>query len=250
MDCKTVGELRNRQDRLTRFEREAFERHFSECVACHTECADTYIDVIVRETVLADHFDTTAFERGVRSKMRRAERPPWFRSLQWQVAPLLALALLLLFLLLRPRAVSPTILSEAIEDHSEEVVHHSPLEWTSDSGRIATLMYSWTGNAALDKRLAPAGFHLDRVRICELMNRTYLHLVYSDGAREVSIFVRKRDGESLTGKERLVRSRSLLTRQSQDISVAAFQSRDLTVVFVGAERDNIPEMTADVAAAF
>jgi hypothetical protein len=125
------------------------------------------------------------------------------------------------------------ILADAADDHHDEVVEHFQREWLYGGSEIRKLVQEKAGNAAVVTELAPQGYHIDRARICELGMRNYLHLVYSDGEHEVSMFVRQQDGEQLAGAEReKVNGMPLVADSYQKLQVAAFQSPRYTVVVV------------------
>jgi len=58
----------------------------------------------------------------------------------------------------------------------------------TDAAEIAKLAarYSLTDASAL----APARFHLEKAKMCGLACQSALHLVFTDGARAVSVFAR------------------------------------------------------------
>src|SRR5207237_7581468 len=95
--------------------------------------------------------------------------------------------------------VSASIWADAADDHNEEVVKRAQRKWLYGTAEINAMVAEKTGDAKLVAQLAPEHYHIDRMRICELAMRTYLHLVYTDGRHEISFFLRRRGGEQLTG---------------------------------------------------
>lgn len=137
----------------------------------------------------------------------------------------------------RPGAQTPlTIYRDAADDHRAEVVEHMKLRWAQDDSSILTLLKSVGATEELTQQITPAGFHLDRARICRLLSHSYVHLVYTDGHREVSYFLRSREGEELTGNPILtVNGKAIYADSIRDLSVAGFQSNDVTVLLVSDE---------------
>jgi anti-sigma factor RsiW len=137
----------------------------------------------------------------------------------------------------RPVAQTPlTIYRDAADDHRAEVVEHMKLRWAQDDSSILSLLQTVGASEELTQQITPAGFHLDRARICRLLNHRYVHLVYSDGQHEVSYFLRSREGEQLTGNPILtVNGKSIYADTIRDLNVAGFQTNDVTVLMVSDE---------------
>lgn len=137
----------------------------------------------------------------------------------------------------RPAVQTPlTIYRDAADDHRAEVAEHMKLRWAQDDSSILTLLQSVGATEELTQQITPAGFHLDRARICRLLSHSYVHLVYTDGRREVSYFLRSREGEQLTGSPILtVNGKAIYADSIRDLSVAGFQSNDVTVLLVSDE---------------
>jgi hypothetical protein len=85
----------------------------------------------------------------------------------------------------------PGILVDAARDHRLEVMEHKPRRWTTKLVGFEP-KFGMTGMKAAS--LAPDGFRLLHARICGLDGQKALHLVFTDGARDLSIYVRKRPG--------------------------------------------------------
>ena len=43
---------------------------------------------------------------------------------------------------------------------------------------------------------AIAGYHMEHAKLCRLNGRIFLHVVYSDGSREFSLFLRQPDSQA------------------------------------------------------
>jgi hypothetical protein len=93
------------------------------------------------------------------------------------------------------------------------------------------------GDVKLVSELAPAGYHIDRAKICDLVDRSYVHLVYTDGNNEVTVFVRRNSGERMAG-ERVanVAGAAIYSASEADVQVSGFLAKGLTVLVV----DDLP----------
>jgi hypothetical protein len=82
--------------------------------------------------------------------------------------------------------------ADAALDHRLEVMEHQPRRWRTDPVEIAKLAARYPLPDLA--RLAPAGYTLEHAKMCGLEGQPALHLVYTNGAQEVSVFVRGRTG--------------------------------------------------------
>jgi hypothetical protein len=175
----------------------------------------------------------------------------WWRGIGGTAA-LMALTLVT-YLSLRPSAPFPlTIYRDAADDHRAEVVEHMKLRWAQDDASILSLLKTVGATEELTQQITPVGFHLDRARICKLLSHRYVHLVYSDGTREVSYFLRSREGEELTGKPIVtVNGKAVYLDSVRDLSVAGFQTQNVTVLMVSDEpREQVLATIASAAKRF
>ena len=227
------------------------DRHLQSCSVCaHAMELEGHGDELIQQAASSEHVDASAVLSRVRAQIavespsaRLRWRSPW----RWAplVAATAAAAALFAFVLMPKNTSSPTapiqtkatpavnILADAADDHHDEVVEHLQREWLYSTSEIRKLVQEGTGSSTVLTELTPDGYHVERARICELGHKNYLHLVYSDGAHEVSMFVRQQDGEQLAGAERdKVNGTPLLGDSYQKLQVAAFQSPRYTVVVV------------------
>src|SRR5436305_10917316 len=82
---------------------------------------------------------------------------------------------------------------DAARDHQAEVMEHRPRRWRSEPAdvRILAERFGLAGDKA--ETLAPVGFRLLQAKTCGLEGRPALHLVYTDGSREISLYVRREE---------------------------------------------------------
>jgi hypothetical protein len=228
-----------------------FQQHLEMCGVC---------DEILRRERAADEalrlasdelLDSVRVREQVLTRIK-GDRIP---SVGFRLTPAYGLAgiTILLFLVFaaaiafRPTVQTPlTIYRDAADDHRAEVVEHMKLRWAQDDATILALLKSVGATEDVTEEITPAGFHLDRARLCRLLNHKYVHLVYSDGHREVSYFLRSREGETLTGSPLLtVNGKAIYVDTIRDLSVAGFQSSKMTVLLVS---DEPPKQVLDTVA--
>ncbi len=85
----------------------------------------------------------------------------------------------------------PGILVDAARGHRLEVMEHKPRRWTTELVEFEP-KFGMTGEKAAS--LAPDGFRILHARTCGLDGQKALHLVFTDGARQISTYVRKTPG--------------------------------------------------------
>ena len=221
------------------------EAHLSVCSECVREWqAQSQFDDLLRNAVDQDARDRLTDPQDLRAHVRRemhASDSLWRRIFAVSTLRLAAVNAVLLILLSgtlfyvsRQRAFERTLYADAADDHHDEVMAHLvDSYWRYKAGDIQELLHSWAGQATLAETLAPTGYHIARARLCELQTQIYVHLVYSDGAHEVSIFVRRKEAETLAGRAiGSINGKSLHAEFVKDLQVAGFQSRDLTILVV------------------
>lgn len=152
---------------------------------------DDELDRRLRDELLSTPIDSSAVERRVREEIASTSR---FQFAPLRAAAAIAAVLLLAALALvvtrssfRPQTVE--ICSAAARDHVREIVQQEPRHWISDRNGIDALgQRVGVASAAITNLTAP-GYHLDRGKLCRLNGSVFLHLVYSNGAREISLFL-------------------------------------------------------------
>jgi anti-sigma factor RsiW len=218
-----------------------FEQHMEACASCEEtirreQATDNALRLLSDEPV-----DTTRVREEILVNIQKDLTPKnQSRITWWQgiggMAALLAITVVAFFAL-RPSAPLPlTIYRDAADDHRAEVVEHMKLRWAQDDASILSLLKTVGATEELTQQITPAGFHLERARVCKLLSHRYVHLVYTDGTREVSYFLRSREGEELTGKPVVtVNGKAVYLDSVRDLSVAGFQTQNVTVLMVSDE---------------
>ena len=148
---------------------------------------DSNLDWRLRQEILAEPVDASAVEERVRKAI--AVRRPRRILVAASIAGLFLLGTFA-FAAWRMswRAQPSQICSDAARDHLREIVRHEPRPWTSDPARIDALGRR-LGLAPAFSGFAVPGYRLDRGKICLLHGNLFLHLVYSNGTREFSLFL-------------------------------------------------------------
>jgi anti-sigma factor RsiW len=218
-----------------------FRQHLETCASCEEiirreQATDSALRLLSDEPL-----DTTRIREEILVSIQQDHTP----KKQFRISPLqgltgMAALLVLMFVAsfpFRPSAQLPlTIYRDAADDHRAEVVEHMKLRWAQDDASILSLLKTVGATEELTQQITPAGFHLDRARVCRLLSHSYVHLVYTDGTREVSYFLRSREGEELTGKPIVtVNGKAVYLDTIRDLSVAGFQTQNVTVLLVSDE---------------
>ena len=151
---------------------------------------DENLDQQLRDAILSEPVDTAALDARIRHELNRASvlRGKWIAVAS--VAAMLTIAIGGYRIVVNRNAA---ICNDAILDHRIEVAEHAPRKWLSDPAAVQSLAASRGLPAAPVAAIAPAGFRFEHGRLCRLGGQVFLHLVYTDGAQEVSIYLRKRD---------------------------------------------------------
>jgi hypothetical protein len=122
--------------------------------------------------------DTAGLRAGIRSRIVRRRRVGWSAA-----AACGAVALALgWYGLTRP----PQIFVDAARDHRAEVVEKAPRRWRGSD----------------DAAPAVTGYRLVRAKFCRLDGRRVLHLVYTDGRTEYSLYLTPPGAPAPTGEIR------------------------------------------------
>lgn len=188
MNCREIEEIAPLylSGELEEDQREMFREHLAQCRSCASEIdRQVVLDARIVDAV-SEMPDATMVERSVRRRIAR-ERAWRFAG----VAAAIVFAAFLGYRALRPAPVS-RLYADAALDHRLEVMEHQARRWRTDPVEIEKLAarYDLMNLAAL----APEGYRLEHAKMCGLDGRPALHLVYTNGSREFSVYVRARSG--------------------------------------------------------
>jgi hypothetical protein len=172
------------------------------------ELNDSEIDARLRDAFSAEMPDASGIQRTVRKRIA-AER---IRRLT-----LIGIAASLLLvaggygLLKRTRGMN--VYTELARDHHMEVVEQQPRHWRSGSAEIQSLIARYGVTAPMLAGFAPAGYVLQHAKSCGIAGMPVLHLVYSNGSRQLSVYVRQHVGSGIQPGSMTVDSEQVATFQ-------------------------------------
>jgi anti-sigma factor RsiW len=234
MTCGDVGGLAPLylSGELTGAEHERFVAHLASCPACQREIElQSSLDERLVRAMERDLPDTARLEQCVRNHIA-AERPR-----RWWVAAGVAAAIAGIYGLVS-LASTPRMYADAARDHWAEVVEQQPRRWRAGPDGIEPLAAQSGLGFAHAAALAPAGYSLERAKICGLDGQRMLHLVFANGALKYSVYVRPH--QSAKGHIRMIR------RDSEQ--VAAFETGRFAAVVVlagsAAECETLAKLTS------
>lgn len=215
-----------------------FDAHLKTCPACMSELeTQARLDERFRKALLADEVDVSRVNRRIRELMAAessgrampALRPSSGRWVTAAIGVAAAFVLLAAGYLLVPGHVA-RVYADAATDHQLEVVQRQARPWIIDPAAITALAEQQGIAVQVPLELAPS-YHLERGKVCLLDGRLYLHLVYSDGTREFSLFLRQRDGQQLTGAVRgFANGRFLRAASAGSEHILSFETSRLTAM--------------------
>ncbi|HEX6880436.1 MAG TPA: hypothetical protein VF135_08740 [Terriglobales bacterium] len=222
-----------------------FQAHLHECADCQDQISgQQQLDAALR---LASE-EGPGREQEIRERVLaeiHKESVPAGVPIWWRPASLGIMAALLVlvsasgiffYFQFRSSPQRLTIYRDAADDHRAEVMGHMNLTWQRDADGINALLERVGGTSELISRIAPAGFHLDRGRLCSLLSHRFVHLVYTNGSQEISYFVAPNSASELTGNPALnVNGKAIHVDTVQDLQVAGFQGGGFTVLLVSGE---------------
>jgi len=198
--------------------------HLRICPACARDIEQQRdLDARVRAALLAEMTDAERLNPRIHRRITVAEAKRRVITLGLVAA---GIVLATGFLFYRFVAPPVSVLAKAaVSDHRREVVEKRVKRWRSAPADIDALIHRQGIPATALQSLAAAGYRLDRARLCRLDGNIYLHLVYTDGSREMSVFLRPRKGEAVP----------LHAENMGSQHVVAVQSASMTVVCVAEE---------------
>jgi hypothetical protein len=176
--------------------RSSCDLHLGSCPACEEAFEQQRAcDVRLVAALDSDVLDTSRIDiinQYVRNRIADLEPQP-SRKQRWLVPGAIAASLIAaaigIYTLIVPSAVPPSY-AAAAEDHWTEVVEHQPRHWRSTPAELQVLMvrsgFSLTQAAAL----AAPGYWLEHAKTCGIAGRRALHLVFTNGAQQYSLYLR------------------------------------------------------------
>ena len=217
------------------------EAHLEVCATCARQWQlQNHLDETLRDTFADEDLDTRELHARGRREIR-ASSGLWRRVVANSRVRWMACAALFVIVagsgflyVLREQAQQRTMYADAAEDHAEEVLkNYAQYEWKTSLPEIQSMLQEAVGDPSLATKLAADGYRIDRARICELVSLLYVHLVYTDGKHQVSVFVRRAVPRKLAGSAlATVNGNELHAAERSGLQVAGFQSQKFTVLIV------------------
>lgn len=216
---------------------QAFAEHLQSCADCRL-CVerDAEIDKLIRQSMASEAPDTAGIDRRVLTSIRYVPRTQRRRLIVAGIAAALAVTAVLYWVTARPNPV----FAAAAHDHRVELVQKQPRKWATDPAAIVQLAGRAGLNGETAIAFAPAGYRLQRARLCLLNGRLFLHVVYAGADGNFSFYLRRADPAASTR----VQSGSL-----EGAQVAGFQHQALTAILVTNGPRDVATRLAESAAA-
>jgi anti-sigma factor RsiW len=179
--------------------------HLSRCPECAAKlAAESDFDLVIKHAVNEERLHTRQLEAHVRNAIRNSSpwKSPVMVMVRYSVAATVIFATLLVatFGYAKGRMDLSATCGDAVDDHQEEVINKAPRKWRSDDKDVQALAQKMVGDPQIAQRVTPPGYYLVGARICVLHGKRYMHLDYSDGANQVSLFLRHRENQAVTAR--------------------------------------------------
>lgn len=199
-------------------ERKHFSKHLAACVACEQEIEQyAQVDERLAASMGSELPDAARIEDAVRRNIA-AERSRRRFVAAGAIAASVALAIVGTFAFLH-LTTPPRMFADAAEDHHTEVVEKQPRRWRSSAPEIEGLAQQIGLSRAQAASLAPQGYSLELAKNCAIDGQRMLHLVFTNGVRKYSVFVRPQ--HSAPRQVRIYRSNS---EQVASLDTAQFRA--------------------------
>lgn len=230
--------------------------HLVGCIDCTAKLqSESDFDLIIKHAVSEERLQTRQLEAHVRAAIRKS-KPSWrwhFPTLvlRYGFAAVVVFGTLTLATLgyAKGRMDLTATCADAADDHREEVVDKAPRRWRAEMRDVEALSQRMTGDPSLPERVTPDGYHLVGARICVLHNKKYMHLDYSNGSNEISLFIRHHDPAGLT--DRVVAwfsPKKDEVEQIESFAVGATEKHDVSLVLVSSSPTPDVEKLVELAA--
>ena len=210
-----------------------FELHLQQCSACTRDMEYArHCDDLLRDAFCGQSLETEQLRARVWNQIRKTKRRRFLFGRSIYTLPIAAALLLAITVGIYITFSSQTVYAAAQDDHYIEVVQHEPRPWHETPEEIREFVTQEIGEADFLDRLTPAGYQLKGALHCYLLDQAYVHLVYQNDVREISIYVRHR-GAELPGKAaEVVNGCALHAAAVNQFEIAGFQSQKYTVLVV------------------
>ena len=190
------------------------ERHVNECPACQEQIEEQQdLNKGIRAALLSESVDTTALRMRVLTEVKGKGTVSIINTARHPIRIALAVAAGLLIVLAVVAANRDNARYEqASLDHVDEVVTAGHREWRTQGNSIGQLISQCMKTPPQLEQLSIPGYQLLRGKECGIAKTPYIHLVYGNGAQQISMYILEGDEHGLlrrvlTSLQPLVRSR-------------------------------------------
>jgi hypothetical protein len=249
MDCNERAELTPLYlcGELDKQQAADFDVHIKSCSGCAAELQrQARLDARLHDVVLAEQIDTASLDGRIRQQIAQspeATKSETRRGSRRGVTTVLGIAAafaLLVFaghrFLLGSHVAQ--VYADAATDDRMEVVELQPRPWSWNSAQINSLAEKTGVPTSALQALQRGPYHLQRAKICFLDKHLFLHAVFSDGRRELSMFLRQRDTMDVQGtSHEMVNGKLIQTADVNGEHVALFETPQL-IVMVATSQSN------------
>ena len=118
----------------------------------------------------------------------------------------------------------------AARDHRLEIMDRQPRKWLTDRASIEDLAGQQGLSGSVIAAMAPAGYRVGQGKLCRLDGRVFLHLVYTNGAANFSVF--------LQNTQEIAGARPIYTDKLGTEHIAGFEIHGLTALIVTEQSGN------------
>lgn len=220
-----------------------WQSHLECCPNCTARLeSESDFDLIIKHAVNEERLQTRQLEAHVRAAIHHSNpfwripiwRVPLWQTVRYGAAAVVVFGTLALatFGYAKGRMDLTATCADAADDHQQEIVEKAPLQWRSNPGDVEALSKRFVGDPSVPQRVTPAGYHLVGARICILHDKEYMHLDYSDGSNEISLFVRHQDDSLRSRVLGWLTQGAASVERVQALTVGSAQKHDLSVVLV------------------
>ena len=188
-----------------------FATHLDTCVACRSEMeAQAALDARIATAIGQHAPDTSVVHRRFREQAYSKSR------LRWVAAAALTAAGMVYGIW--QLAAPPRLYADAARNHHIELVEKQARPWKTGAAEVEGLAIRYGLSIDQVEALAAPGYILERAKICGLTTGRMLHLVYTNGQRSYSLFLRPN-----TENREQSRSRGLDAERVAEFKTGRFQ---------------------------
>jgi len=214
--------------------------HLSQCPECAAKLsAESDFDLVIKHAINEERLQTRQLEAHVRNAIRSYSpwKSPVMMLVRYSVAATIIFAVLLVatFGYAKGRMDVSATCGDAVDDHQEEVIGKAPRKWRVEDKEVQALAQKMVGDPKVAERVAPEGYHLVGARVCVLHGKRYMHLDYSDGTNQVSVFLHHQDSQHVTTRVlSWFQDHAPSTQSIEGLAVGSVQKHNIALVLVSA----------------